>query len=186
MRKVASRLDVTAMSLYHYFTNKDEMVVAMLDRVIGEIDLPFGDDWKDAIRTSSKSTKDALIRHGWAAKIWLTQQGGVGPERLRYSDWLLATLRRGALPEYAVFHAFHIIESYILGSTLQQLGFPYEDEELEAIAGDFLSQLPVEKYPDFAKHVNQHLTPLDTPISGFEFAIDLLLDGLERVRAGDA
>lgn len=180
MRNVAGRLGVTAMSLYNYFDNKDRMVEGMLDRVISEIELPEDLDWKQAIKASSVSTREVLVQHRWAAGIWLTQQGGVGTERLRHSDWLLATLRRGGLPGYAVFHAFHILEGYILGSTLQQLGFPYEGDELAAIAEDFLDEFPAEEYPDFVDHVRQHLSPPVGPKTGFDFALDLILDGLER------
>lgn len=180
MRNVAAKLGVTAMSLYNYFAYKDEMVQAMLDRVISEIELPERPDWKEAVKASSISTREVLIRHSWAAGIWLTQQGGVGTERLRHSDWLLGTLRRAGLPEYAVFHAFHILESYILGSTLQQLGFPYEGEELTAMAEGFLADFPVGDYPNFFEHVKQHLAPPQGPTTGYEFALDLILDGLDR------
>lgn len=185
MRNVAGRLGVTAMSLYNYFENKDRMIEEMLDRVISEIALPEDPDWKQAVRASSTATRQVLIGHSWAAGIWLSQQGGLGTERLRHSDWLLRTLRRGGLPEYAVFHAFHILESYILGSTLQQLSFPYEGDELTAIAEDFLDQFPVEDYPHFVEHVKQHLSPPTGPKTGFEFALDLILDGLARVAVTD-
>lgn len=184
MRNVASQLGVTAMSLYNYFANKDEMVEWMLDRVISEIELPEEPDWGTALRISSISTRDALLRHPWASTIWLSQQGGMRTARLRHSDWLLRTLRRGGLPDKAVFHAFHVLESFILGLTLQQLSFPYAGEELADIAQDFLSELPAEEYPDFADHVNRHLHPPTGDKTGFDFALDLILDGLDRPEHG--
>lgn len=183
MRKVAGGLGVTAMSLYNYFASKDELVDAMLDRVIAEIELPEESDWKTAIRVNSASTKAALLRHSWAARIWLTQQGGIGPARLVHSDWLLRTLRQSGLRDSAVFHTYHILESYILGSTLQQLGFPYQGDELATIAEEFLDGLPANEYPDFARHVEQHLSPQAGTRTGFDFALDLILDGLDRISA---
>lgn len=180
MRAIANELGVTAMALYNHVAGKDEMIDGMIDVVIGEIELPEETDWKTAIRSSSMSTREVLLRHGWACGLWLSRQGGVGPARLRQGDWLLGMLRRSGLPMDLVFHAYHILESYILGSTLQQLSFPYRGEQLEGIARNFLAEFPADDYPEFGEHIRQHLKPPQG--SGFEFALDLILDGMERAR----
>jgi AcrR family transcriptional regulator len=185
MRSIANALGVTAMSLYKHVANKDELIDEMLDRVIAEIDRPEGVDWKTAIRTSSFSTRDVLLRHSWASRLWLTRVGGTGQARLRQADWMLRTLRRGDLPEELVYHAYHILESYILGSTLQQLSFPYRGDELTGIVEDFLSDFPVDEFPHMAEHVRQHLKPHEGGMTGFEFALNLLVDGLDRARDSD-
>jgi AcrR family transcriptional regulator len=180
MRALAGELGVTAMSLYNHVANKAEMIDGMIDLVIAEIELPEGTDWKSAIRTSSRSTREVLLRHRWAAGLWLSRQGGVGPARLRHGDWLLGQLRQSGLPMELVFHAYHILESYILGSALQQLSFPFQGEELAGIAQNFLQEFPLDDYPEFVEHVRQHLDPPEG--SGFEFALDLILDSLDRAR----
>ena len=38
------------------------------------------------------------------------------------------------------------------------------------------------EYPDFTEHVKQHLEPEFTGTDSFEFGLDLILDGLERLR----
>ncbi len=182
MRAVAGALGVTAMSLYKHVANKDELIGEMLDRVIAEIDRPEGSDWKEAIRTSSHSTRDVLLRHPWAPSLWLTPVGGSGQARLHYADWLLRTLQSGGLPEELVYHAYHILEGYILGSTLQELSFPYSGEELSGIVEDFLGDFPTREFPDMAEHVRRHIEPREGGMTGFELALDLLLDGLERAR----
>jgi hypothetical protein len=154
----------------------------MLDRVISEIELPDGLDWKTAIRRSSISTREVLLRHRWAPGLWHVRVGGSGQARLRHADWMLRMLRSGDVSEDLTYHAYHILESYILGSTLQELSFPYRGEELTGIVEDFLAEFPVDEFPDMATHVRQHLEPRRAVKSGFEFAIDLLLDGLERAR----
>ncbi len=78
-------------------------------------------------------------------------QGG-GPARLRNGDWMLRTLREAGFSPGLIYHAFHILESYVLGYTLQQLNFPYKGEELAGLAADFLKQIPVEDYPDLVEH----------------------------------
>jgi hypothetical protein len=57
------------------------------------------------------------------------------------------------------------------------------DEQLAAMAADFLEGLEREEMPHLAEHVEQHLKPRDPDDEGeFAFGLDLILDGLERVR----
>src|SRR5712691_539571 len=182
MRKLAKELGVEAMSLYNHVANKDEILDGIIDVVASEIDLPSdGADWKTAMRRSAISTRDVLLRHPWACSLWMSRQGG-GSARLRRGDWMLRTLREAGLSKELIYHAFHIVESHILGFTFQQLSFPYREEELAGMAATFLQQLPVDEYPDFVEHVMQHLEPRHGDEGGFEFGLDLVLDGLERLR----
>jgi AcrR family transcriptional regulator len=51
MRKLAQELGVVPMALYKHVANKDELLDAMVDVVVGEIDPPAGGtDWKTAMR----------------------------------------------------------------------------------------------------------------------------------------
>ena len=184
MRNLAGRLGVTAMSLYNHVANKDEILDALIEAVFAEIELPDARDWKTAIRTSSISAREALVRHQWATSLWMSRQGA-GPSRMRHGNWLLATLRTAGLSNEMIFHAYHILESHLLGSTLQQLNFPYQGEELAGMARTFLKNFPMDEFPDMVEHIRQHIEPSQRTQTGFEFALDLILDGLERARDTD-
>jgi AcrR family transcriptional regulator len=182
MRRLAKELGVEAMSLYNHVANKDEILDGLIDLVVGEIELPSdGGDWKTAMRRAAISTRDVLLRHPWASKLWMTRQSG-GPARLRHGDWLLRTLREARLSKDAIYHAFHFLEAYVLGYAGLQLSFPYTGEELAGLATTFLQQLPADEYPDLVDHIKQHLEPRDADQGGFEMGLDLILDGLERLR----
>jgi AcrR family transcriptional regulator len=182
MRRLAKELGVEAMSLYNHVANKGEILAGIIDLVAGEFDLPSDEsDWKVAMRRNAISSRDVLLAHRWATSIWMTQGGG--PARLRNGDWMLRTLREAGFSAELIYHAFHILESYVLGYTLQQLNFPYKGEELAGLAADFLKQIPVEDYPDLVEHIHQHIEPHDEETSGFELGLDLILDGLDRARA---
>jgi AcrR family transcriptional regulator len=183
MRRLAKELGVEAMSLYNHVANKNEILGGIIDLVAGEFDLPADEsDWKTAMRRNAISSRDVLLRHRWATSIWMTQGGG--PARLRNGDWMLRTLREAGFSPELIYHAFHILESYVLGYTLQQLNFPHEGEELAGMAAAFLAKLPADEYPDFVEHVHQHLEPRDEEEGGFELGLDLILDSLERLRDG--
>src|ERR1700741_3365112 len=72
MRKLAQALGVEAMTLYYYVAKKDDILDAIVDIVVGEIELPSPDaDWKPAIRSTALSAYQALMRHPWAAALML-------------------------------------------------------------------------------------------------------------------
>jgi len=48
---------------------------------------------------------------------------GIQPSRVRYIDWLQAQLRRSGLSSDVVFHAYHLIDSHIIGFTLWESGY---------------------------------------------------------------
>jgi AcrR family transcriptional regulator len=182
MRRLAKELGVEAMSLYNHVANKDEILAGIIDLIEGEIEVPSEDaDWKAAIRRSAISARDVFVRHPWASGLQLSRQAG-GPAGIRRADWLLRALRQAGLPKDLVYHAYHILQAYVLGFTVQQLNFRHEGEDLAQLATSFLQRLPTGEFPDFVEHVMQHLEPRDGGEGGFEVGLDLILDGLERAR----
>lgn len=74
------------------------------------------------------------------------------------------------------------MQGYALGFTLQELNFPYDTEQLKQLASKFLRDFPADQYPYLAEHVEQHMEPSDEHQGAFEFGLDLVLEGLERLR----
>jgi AcrR family transcriptional regulator len=184
MRKLAQELEVEAMSLYHYVAKKDDLLAGVVDIVLMEIELPAkGAGWKAAIREIAISAHDALTRHPWACKLMLGMKG-VSPARLRYMESLLATLREAGFSPDLTYHAYHALDSHIMGFTLWVGSFSLDTGgDLAALASNFLEEFPAEEYPYLAEHIEQHVTdPGHDGVSDFEFVLDLILDGLERAR----
>jgi AcrR family transcriptional regulator len=182
MRKLGQELGVEAMSLYNHVANKDEVLDGIVEMVVDEIDPPPEDtDWKTTLRQSAISTHEALMRHPWAASLWWRRSEG--PGRLRKAELTLRTLRQAGFSEELTYHGYHVLLAHILGFTLQALNFPIETrEELAEMAAKFLEDFPVDEYPYLAEHIRQHVDPGDSDEGAFEFGLDLILDGLERLR----
>jgi AcrR family transcriptional regulator len=182
MRKLAAELGVEAMSLYNHVKSKDDIVAGMLDIVAGEIEFPEGDlEWRQALRARTIAAHKAFVRRPWAARIWMSTTTP-SMDRFAQGDAVLRCLREAGLPATTIYSAYHALDGYALGYALQRLDFPYSRKELNRLAKDFLHQFPVDDYPDFAEHVQQHLNPEFTSTDSFEFGLDLILDGLERLR----
>lgn len=181
MRRLGRELGVEGMALYNHIDNKHDLLDGMLDCVAAEIELPdSGPDWRDQARRRAISAHAAFMRHPWSAALW-TASINLGPARMRYLDNALRSLRQAGFPLELLDRTFHTIENHIVGHALQALGFPLDHGQMEQIGEDFLRTFPVTQYPDLAAHIRHHLEHQDNG-DGFEFGLDLILDGLERMR----
>ena len=184
MRKLAQELGVEAMTLYYYVARKDDILNGIVDIVLGEIELPSpGAEWKPALRKMAISAYEVLVRHPWAASLVLSSSG-ISQARLRYMEAILGTLRRAGFSAEMTDHGYHALESHIMGFTLWEVGMDLGSvQDLAAKATDFLRVLEREQLPYIAEHVDHHLKPRRPDDEGeFAFGLDLILDGLERLR----
>lgn len=182
MRRLAQDLGVEAMSVYYYVANKDEILDGILNFVISEFELAVGGpDWKAAVRRSAISAHDVLMRHPWACNLMMSVRR-VAPARMRYMESLLHTLREAGFSANMTHHAYHALDSHIIGSTLWEAGYS-SNKDLEDVAKTFVAKT-VKEYPYLAEHAEQHMTRSKRKdVPEFEFGLDLILDGLEKIRA---
>ena len=184
IRGTARELGVEPMSLYHWTTSRDDLVAAMVDRVAGLFDLasPEG-DWRAAVRASAISAHGVLREHPWACAP-LMSAATPSFARLRHIDALLARLEDATLPAGLMDLAYHAIDSHILGFTLWEAGYasgalPQTREAMEA----FLREIHIEQFPHLQAHALWHMRPREPGgPNAFEFGLDLILDGVERLR----
>jgi AcrR family transcriptional regulator len=187
MRRLAQELGVEAMTLYYYVANKQDILAGMVDLVTSEIELPdAAGDWKAAIRRTAISEYELLIGHPWAANLILSVKQASSP-RIRYMNWILRTLREAGFSAYETDHAYHALESHIMGFTLWEVGMDLGTrEDLQALATSFLEEFPAAEYPYLTEHLHEHLKERRPDDEGaYVFGLDLILDGLERLRRAD-
>jgi AcrR family transcriptional regulator len=151
MRELGLRLGVEAMSLYNHVANKDDILDGMVDLVVGEIALPP----ESAGWKQAMRDRAISARAAFALHPWasalIDSRQSSGPARLHYLDWVVGALRRAGFPLEMTARAFSLVDSYIYGFGRQQ----------------------------FNMADNADLTPEE--IADFEFGLDLILDGLERL-----
>ena len=106
MRKLGQALGVEAMSLYNHVANKDEILNRIGDLVVSEIEIPAEDlDWKTAMRRRANSAHEVFLRHPWVTTL-IESQISMSPERLRYFDGTIGSLRRGGFSVELAYNAF--------------------------------------------------------------------------------
>jgi AcrR family transcriptional regulator len=187
MRKLAQELGVVPMALYKHVANKDELLDGMVDVVVGEIDPPpSGTDWKTAIRQRVLSARRALLRHPWASRV-IESRATATPVVLEYMDSMIGIFRAGGFSIDLTHHAMHAMGSRLLGFT-QELFDDTADVGPETQA-DMLREL-AGRYPYITELVMVVTHDEASVVGGqgcddqfeFEFALDLMLDGLDRLR----
>jgi len=191
MRKIATALGVVPMALYKHVANKNELLDGMIDVLVGEIDPPADDaDWKTTVRGRVLSARRMLLRHPWAPEVIesrMKARSTPTPAVMEYLDSMIGIFRAGGFSIHLVHHAMHVMGSRLLGFS-QEL---FEDSSgREPDADTAPPEEMAARYP--------HITELAMAVahdqksvvgSGcddqfeFEFALDLTLDGLERLRA---
>lgn len=182
MRRLGQALGVEAMSLYNHVANKDDMLDAIVDMVLGDIDVPpTGTDWKTAMRRRSISAYAVLLEHPWAAML-IMSRFNIGLGMTRYLDATLGRLREGGFSIEGALDAWHTLDSHLYGFTLQQLNLPFGVDQTQQVSADVLGQLPAAEYPHVVEVITRIMkTGRD---EDFEFGLDLILDGLERTLDG--
>ncbi|MFC7548753.1 TetR/AcrR family transcriptional regulator [Plantactinospora sp. GCM10030261] len=184
MRRLAERLGVEAMSLYHHFPKKDHILDGMVDLVFDEIELPSDDaDWQAAMRRRAVSMRGVLVRHPWATSL-MDSRTNPGPATLRHHNAVIGCLRSGGFSISGAAHAISVLDSYLYGFALQELSLPFTSSvDIKDVAGSILQQLPRDEFPHLAEMiVDRALKPGYAYAEEFEVGLDLVLDGLRRHR----
>ena len=188
MRKLGQELGVEAMSLYNHVENKEDILDGMVDVIVARIELTTeGPDWKVLMRNQVMAARAVMSRHQWAPGVIETRTKMSMP-MLKFFDTVGGIFLDGGFSVDLMHHAMHALGSRVLGFTqeLYDDSDAFEaDPEVKAI---MLKQMSAE-YPNITRIMEE--ISHDDPIIGsgcdsdfeFAFAIDLILDGLERARA---
>jgi AcrR family transcriptional regulator len=185
MRRLAQELGVEAMSLYTHVRNKDDLLDGMVDAVIGEIPASAdGADWKTSLRQMALAARSVVLTHPWAPRP-IESRATPGPAALRYINTVLGILREGGFTVAQAHHALHILGSRLLGFTQELFddSGDVDPETAASIAGELGATLPYIAEMALAVTHAGALGPCDDDAE-FEFALDLILDGLDRLQRG--
>ncbi len=180
MRRLGSELGFEAMAFYKHVANKDEILDGMLELVVSEIEIPEGgSEWREAMRRRAVSARAVLGRHSWAIGL-LESRGYQGPVTMRYLDAILGSLTSSGFSIENAAHAFWLLDCYVYGQVLQETSMGPSATGASTVSGlppDLASQ-----FPNLAALYDQAAMFEFTFDGEFEFGLELILDGLDRLR----
>jgi AcrR family transcriptional regulator len=147
MRAVAGRLGAVPMALYNHFSTKEQLVAALLDRVLGRFEPPAETgDWIEDLRSFARAHRRLLAEHPWAVSpLFSSPSPGLGAVRI--GELALRILRRGGVGGGRAVAVFSGIVALNYGwssfTTARDLdpGGPAHDVEA------MLTALPAEAFP---------------------------------------
>jgi AcrR family transcriptional regulator len=120
MRRLAERCGVGVMTLYGYVRTKEELLGALADRFLAEVDLPAGGDlsWQDQVAAIFRSVRATFIDHPELARI-VALQPVEGVAAYRGAEVVFAAFAQAGLDERQAVTAFESLTSFTAGFTLR-------------------------------------------------------------------
>jgi AcrR family transcriptional regulator len=197
MRRLAELLGAEPMSLYYHVAKKEDVLDGMVDVVVTEINTAVeqfaapssANDWKRAMRQRILAARQVLLRHRWAPGLVETRTN-TSPAVLRYMDGLLGLMRAGGFSYDFAHHALHALGSRAVGFSQELFdpgGGPVDEAAMAAL------EPMAEQFPNLVGMLREiaHDYPDSTlgwcdDQTEFEFGLDVILDGLDRLRAARA
>jgi AcrR family transcriptional regulator len=181
MRKLGQTVHVEAMSLYRHVAGKEDILDGIADLVTSEFEVPApGKHWREALRRSAISAHQALLRHPWAGSV-IESRTNLGPARLRYIDSVIGVMRDAGFDLATIIRAFMALDSHTYGFALQEEAVPYDAARGPEMAAAVASSPSVAAYPNLVAMAELAASSPPGALLDFEFGLDLLLDGLERL-----
>ncbi len=190
MRNLAEKLGVVPMALYKHVAKKEKLLDEMIDSVVREIEpLIEGADWRSAMSQRILSARQALLRHPWAPHV-IESRTHASPVVLDYMNSLVGIFLNAGFSADLTHHCMHAIGSRMWGFIQEVFPTPTQPEDPELLAAMF-AEFSV-RYPHIitmasaAEHNDGSsiVAGCDDQLE-FVFALDVLLDGFERLRRED-
>ena len=189
IRRLAERLGVEPMSIYYHVPNKEAILDGAVEVVFTEIEQATGGfavtetdaAWKSSLRARILAARTVMLRHPWAPGV-LDSRTDLGLTTARYVDSVVGTLRSGGLSYDLIHHGMHALGSRMFGFS-QELGEPDDDSADAAAMEQMAAHVPhLAAMLSVVRHVEPESTLgwCDDQFE-FEFGLDLILDGLERL-----
>jgi AcrR family transcriptional regulator len=184
MRRVALDLRTGPASLYAHVANKDELLELMIDRVVGELEIPAPDParWQEQIVESAVAAHGVWTEHPGIARAALANIP-VGPNSLRYSEGILAILRAGGVPDQQAGWFIDRMSLYLLADAFEESLHRERGRATEEDAQEYFEQirayfhsLPPDRFPVITSMVGALLAGGGD--QRLRFGLELMVRGL--------
>ena len=176
MDDLAQCCGVATMTLYRHVRTKEDLLGALTDRVLAELELPAPGTltWQEQLATVFRSVHDLLLEHPDVVEI-AVRQHVAGEAAYRGAEVVLDALRRAGIEGESAASAFAALFAFTLGFTQQQLQASGPGAGL-AHRQAVLDRLPVDDFENLSRlggvfllrHSDRH----------FDDGLDLIIRGL--------
>lgn len=195
MRRLGREAGVEAMSLYHHLPGKDGLLDGLAEALLEEIMAAvaarppgLSANWKSDLRSRCLAARQVVLRHPWTPALFATRKS-VPVALYLYVEQIVALLVNAGFSYRITHRALHALGSLMFGFAQELISPPASGGHLDAAKteAEFARMAPA--LPQLCAMIASEIHQADDPKIGwcdsqteFEFTLDLLLDGLERLR----
>ena len=178
MRRLAQELGAGAASLYWHVGDKEELLSLLLDRIVGENEVPEPDpeNWQERLVEMARASRRLFSHHRDSARLSMGRIP-MGPNSLPVMERTLAVLAASGLPPRVVALAADLLALYV-GAFAFEESIARDGGDAEQFA-DYLRSLPPEQFPVLTSLADELVA--DGADARFDFGVEVLLRGLEAL-----
>jgi AcrR family transcriptional regulator len=173
VRRLATELGVRGPSLYHHFATKAEILDAVADAVVAQVDVSAFDthDWREALKLWAHSYHAVLSAHPNVVPV-IAHGPGRRPAALAMANIVYGALVAAGWPEARATHIGALMRYLVTGAALGSFARGFEEDP----------QL-YERYPHLGRAhlLVEHDRCVDE--GAFDLGLDMLIGGLDRIYA---
>jgi TetR/AcrR family tetracycline transcriptional repressor len=179
MRRLADALGVTPNALYSYVPDKEALLDALLDRLLGDVVAGVRgreDDWREGLIRVLDASRRLLLAHPQLVPVFLSRPG-LGSNAAILGEVTFENLRKAGLEGERAVDAFRVLLIYTLGFAAFQAPRRQADAEARTERGEAaFGSLPEDEFPEMRRVASFLAThPTD---ENFHAGLGWLLDGM--------
>ncbi len=195
MRRVASALHVTPMSLYNHVADKAELVDLLVDYLIGDVvvkSLKDEGDWEARLRAQARRNHEMWRNNPGIVRVY-AEGVTMGPNGLANTEHAVGLLREAGFSDEEAGAAFLLLYRWSMANLLvgrtrpvsRRQELPRVPKSKEDRLRAYFAALPIEEIP------NVEATAMYLSGSSIDFGLDVIMAGLKarlnekRAAAGD-
>ncbi len=185
MRTVAHSLGTGPASLYAHVASKEDLLELVVERVIGEVRMtgePDPERWAEQLKEAARAIRAVFARHRDVARASFARIP-LGENALMNSEWMVAVMRAGGLPDQVIAYACDLLPLYVMAVCYEESLYDSESTTPEDLANfttemrNYFASLPPTRFPNLVALAG----PLTAGAGGderFEFGLEVLVRGL--------
>ena len=182
IRRLAARVDMAPMTLYGYFENKDALLDAMADHVLGGLDISAipTEDCSEATYQLGMAFFDTMHDHPSVAQLLATRSTTSDQAVAAAFEGPLNLLSRIGYDETEAVRIYGLLFTYALGFSSYQLPRPWGGDDERRRQRELLYRaLPMDRFPAMV-HLSETLATLPSR-EQFLWGLGILVSGLSHV-----
>ncbi len=180
MRKLGSKLDVEAASLYNHIANKSGLFDLIQEHLYSQIPTNFTNkNWKNHLLDLSISTRQGLLQVPRVVLLFATRPT-ITKSSLKQAEITLNILIKAGFKQSEALSIFRNLHVYILGHVLAEVGqVPGESDNSNEPS---INNINIDEYP-ILKKTFSYKSNIDFE-KGFRLGLQCIINGLEILLRG--